>query len=104
MRCARSPGVWSGAALGFSGSSDRQGLWPWQPLISSRSHDWTPEAQPAESNLLGCRVASLRAGRRRTGRVDEELMLTPENAWPSRPWRMACRMATHGNSRQVFAG
>jgi hypothetical protein len=31
-----SPGVWSGAALGFSGPFDRHGLKPWQPRISSR--------------------------------------------------------------------
>src|SRR5688500_6564918 len=39
-------GVWSGAALGFSDSSDRQNLWLWLPLHERDSNERSRLAQP----------------------------------------------------------
>jgi hypothetical protein len=92
-------GVWSGAALGFSGSSDRQGFSRGNLYISATSERMKSAYSAPQARHWVAR-AILRAGRRGDEAMGEELMLTPV----TRPRQHHWRMATHGKSWQVFAG
>jgi hypothetical protein len=93
--CA-SPGVWSGAALGFSGPCDRRGLKP-RHLESARA------AGSAGGNLAAEQVANCFVGNvppRRSaqdGASGEESMLALDTPGRQRHRRVKKAVATHGD-------
>lgn len=64
-----------GAALGFSDSSDRQGLRPWQPLHEGDSKQTKSARSAPQARPWGAR-ALLRAGRRGDEAKGEDSMLS----------------------------
>ena len=101
MRCAPSPGVGSCAALGFSGSPDRQGFKPWQPRISSRFRTEPVEIRRLNESV-NCLVSVPPRRSAQDGASGEESMLTPDTHGRQRHGQVA----NHGDAwqRRACAG
>ena len=99
MRCAPSPGVGpeppSGSAARLTARAFSRGN-----LYISATSERMKSAYSAPQARHWVARAILRAGRRGDEAMGEELMLTPE----TRLRQPSSRMATHGKSRQMFAG